>query len=131
MSEPVPTFEALIKAIDARHPTLSYIHVVEPDHYGEKSVAPGVVRSNDFVDAIRLPRPVIHANNYTRESALAATEAKDGVVIAFARNFLANPDLPVRLQKEVELTVPDYTKLYFGNHEGYTDYPFASEKGSA
>ena len=56
MKDPVPTFKTLVERINAKYPDFAYIHVVEPDAYGEGSVAPGVVRSNDFVDEIRLWR---------------------------------------------------------------------------
>jgi NADPH2 dehydrogenase len=124
MPDPIPTFEALIKRIDAKHPDLGYIHIVEADKYGENAVAPGVVRSNDFVDAIRLPRPVIHSGGFERESALKAAE-KDGVIVAFARHFLANPDLAARLEKGVALNEADPKTFYTNGVEGYLDYPFA------
>ncbi|KAI0032139.1 hypothetical protein K488DRAFT_70890 [Vararia minispora EC-137] len=127
MPDPLPTFDTLVKKLDAKYPGLAYIHVVDPDEYGVGAVAPGVVRSNDFVDAVRLPRPVIHAGFFNRESAIKAADAKEGVLVGFARSFISNPDLPRKLKDGLELAQPDYSKLYFGNHEGYTDYPFATE----
>ncbi|KZV64370.1 NADH:flavin oxidoreductase/NADH oxidase [Peniophora sp. CONT] len=124
MKDPVPTFKALVERIHSKHPDLAYIHVVEPDAYGEGSVAEGVVRSNDFVDSIRLPKPVIHAQDYDRAKALKATE-KEGVLIGFARSFISNPDLVVKLQKDTPLIQPDYTKLFTQGADGYVDYPSA------
>ena len=43
--------------------------------------------------------------------------------MSFAALFLANPDLPRRLQVGGPFNTPDYTKAYGGDHEGYTDYP--------
>ncbi|KAI0036283.1 putative NADPH2 dehydrogenase chain OYE2 [Vararia minispora EC-137] len=126
MPDPVPTFDTLLRRIDTKHPTLAYIHIVEPDAYGADRVAPGVQRSNAFVDAIRLPRPVVHTNGLTRISALEMTKA-DGVLAGFGRAFLANPDLPRRLEKDLPLNDVDYTTFYFGDHKGYTDYPFYDE----
>jgi NADPH2 dehydrogenase len=124
MPDPIPTFEALVKRVDAKHPDLGYIHVVEADKYGEKAVAPGVVRSNDFIDAVRLPRPVIHCGGFKRDSALKAAE-KNGVVVAFANHFIGNPDLVARLEKDVALNEADPKTFYGGGVNGYSDYPFA------
>ena len=44
-------------------------------------------------------------------------------LIAFARPFIANPDLVERLQNGSDLNEVDYSKLYGGGEEGYTDYP--------
>ncbi len=43
--------------------------------------------------------------------------------IAFGRAFLANPDLPKRLQQGAELNQPNPDTFYGGDGEGYTDYP--------
>ncbi len=46
--------------------------------------------------------------------------------IAYGRNFLANPDLPRRLQLGAALNVPDPTTFYGGGAAGYTSYPALS-----
>ena len=43
--------------------------------------------------------------------------------IAYGRAFLANPDLPRRLQLGSPLNVPDQRTFYGGDARGYTDYP--------
>ena len=55
---------------------------------------------------------------------LAAGEA-DGV--AFGKLFLANPDLPRRMQLGAPLNEPDVPGFYAGGVKGYTDYPAWSE----
>ncbi|WP_312168519.1 hypothetical protein [Microbacterium sp.] len=37
--------------------------------------------------------------------------------------FLANPDLPARLETGTELNAPQRASFYGGDHQGYTDYP--------
>ncbi|KAI0032174.1 hypothetical protein K488DRAFT_78632 [Vararia minispora EC-137] len=128
MPDPIPTFETLVKRIDSKYPRLGYIHVTEPDAYGKDIFK--VERSNAFVDAVRLPRPVIHAGGFNRETALEATKV-EGVLIAFATDFLSNPDLPDRLRKGADLTPADRKTFYGGNEVGYIDYPFAAEAASA
>ncbi|KZV64653.1 FMN-linked oxidoreductase, partial [Peniophora sp. CONT] len=128
MSNPLPTFEALVKRIDSKHPDLSYIHLMDPMGPPSSNQS-SVERSNASIANIRLPRPVIFNTGYERETAIKKAET-DGALVAFGRPFLANPDLPVRLEKDLELNQPDYANLYFGpeGHPevGYTDYKPAS-----
>lgn len=44
--------------------------------------------------------------------------------IAFGVPFLANPDLPERLRRNVPLNTPDAATFYASGSKGYTDYPF-------
>jgi N-ethylmaleimide reductase len=37
--------------------------------------------------------------------------------------FLANPDLVERFRIGAPLNAPDYSSLYSGGAQGYTDYP--------
>jgi N-ethylmaleimide reductase len=46
--------------------------------------------------------------------------------VAYARAFLANPDLPRRLQLGAALNEPDPTTFYGGGAAGYTSYPSLS-----
>jgi N-ethylmaleimide reductase len=43
--------------------------------------------------------------------------------VAYGRAFLANPDLPRRLQLGAPLNEPDQQTFYGGDARGYTDYP--------
>ncbi|KAJ6466499.1 hypothetical protein C8R45DRAFT_839239, partial [Mycena sanguinolenta] len=86
---------------------------------------------NDFLHKIwrnNLTNPSLAAGGYTRASAIAVAEEK-GDLIAFARPYIANPDLPYRLINDITLTVGDRSRYYaLGSVDpkGYTDYPFAS-----
>jgi 2,4-dienoyl-CoA reductase-like NADH-dependent reductase (Old Yellow Enzyme family) len=51
---------------------------------------------------------------------LAAGEAD---AVAWGKLFIANPDLPRRLQLGSALNPPDSTTFYGGTAKGYTDYP--------
>jgi N-ethylmaleimide reductase len=46
--------------------------------------------------------------------------------VAYGRAFLANPDLPRRLQLGAALNEPDPTTFYGGDAAGYTSYPALS-----
>jgi len=43
--------------------------------------------------------------------------------VAYGRAFLANPDLPRRLQLGAELNKPDQQTFYGGDARDYIDYP--------
>jgi N-ethylmaleimide reductase len=60
---------------------------------------------------------------YTRPLAEAALARGEADLVSFAALFLANPDLPARLERNSSLNVPDPATLYGGDHRGYTDYP--------
>jgi N-ethylmaleimide reductase len=65
---------------------------------------------------------IIQCNGLTPETGL---EALDGFadLVAFARNFLANPDLIKRIDLGAEFNEPDPDTFYTRGSEGYTDYP--------
>ena len=43
--------------------------------------------------------------------------------MAFGRWFIANPDLPARIQNGAALNIYDRSTFYGGDEAGYTDYP--------
>lgn len=126
---PKSTYTHLITEMRDRYPELAYLHVVEPRADGGETVEnvkDGY--SNDFIRDIWADRRLISAGGYTRETALAAAEEK-GDLIAFARPYIANPDLPYRLLHGIALAVGNRA-LYYApgsvDPKGYTDYPFAA-----
>ncbi|KAE9386756.1 FMN-linked oxidoreductase, partial [Gymnopus androsaceus JB14] len=125
-------FKHLIQEIKKAHPTLSYIHFVEPraDGFELRDNIPEH-ENNDFIREVWTQegnaRWSISAGGHDRESAIKTAEKK-GDLVAFGRLYIANPDLPYRLEHDIPLNKPDRTKFYAPNAtapEGYTDYPFA------
>ncbi|KAF5353709.1 hypothetical protein D9758_008670 [Tetrapyrgos nigripes] len=128
-------FSYLVSKIKEAHPTLSYIHLIEPrskgydilDHDPEGE-------SNDFIREIWTSpeedengRRLISSGGYTRELAIENAD-KRGDIIAFGRRFIANPDLPYRLEHNIPWNDYDRTTFYIQNTldpKGYTDYTFA------
>ncbi|KAJ7869138.1 hypothetical protein B0H14DRAFT_3440840 [Mycena olivaceomarginata] len=109
--------------------SFAYLHVVEPRVDGSETL--DVIKdgySNDFIRDIWGNRRLISAGGYTRETAVAAAEEK-GDLIAFARPYIANPDLPYRLLHDIALAIGNRA-LYYApgslDPKGYTDYPFAA-----
>jgi 2,4-dienoyl-CoA reductase-like NADH-dependent reductase (Old Yellow Enzyme family) len=60
---------------------------------------------------------------FTFESATRALAADEADAVAFGKLFIANPDLPRRLQLGAALNDPDVPGFYAGGTKGYTDYP--------
>jgi len=128
MADPIPTFSYYVSKLKERN--LAYIHVIEPRINGVDDAvkATSNSESNDVLRKIWGDRPYIAAGGFTRTKALDTAEEKGGL-ISFGRLFIANPDLPRRLQEDLPLTKPDRAKYYLaGNHTsyGYTDWQFVS-----
>lgn len=66
---------------------------------------------------------LISCGGYDRASAIAAIEAGRADAIAFARHYIANPDLVERLRADWPLAVGNRKTYYGGSDAGYTDYP--------
>jgi N-ethylmaleimide reductase len=65
----------------------------------------------------------ILAGGFDRLSAESALTEKQADLIAFARPFLANPDLVERMRADAPLNAPDMATFYTPGPKGYTDYP--------
>ncbi|GBE84784.1 Probable inactive dehydrogenase [Sparassis crispa] len=125
MEDPVPTFTYVVSRIAELYPDLAYIHFVEPWVSGttDRTVREG--ETNDYFRKIWAPRPVISAGGYTREHALDAADKK-GDLIAFGRAYISNPDLPLRLRRNIPLVQYHRSTVYIPEApKGYIDYPFA------
>ena len=96
---------------------LAYWHVMRDDFLGQQS--------GDVITAARSAyRGVLVGNmGYSPEEAAAAIAEKKLDAIAFGTPFLANPDLPARVQTGATLNTPDQTTFYTPGAKGYTDYP--------
>lgn len=99
---------------------IAYLHIVQPRL--------GADAEPDPVDAATLrplfSRTIIAAGGFSRESAEHLLSSGDADLIAFGRNFIANPDLVERLRHDWPLNRYDRTTFYGGGAHGYTDYPF-------
>jgi N-ethylmaleimide reductase len=98
---------------------IAYIHIAEADWED----AP--VMSVSFKEAYRkaFRGALIYAGKYTAARAEEALTKGWADLIAFGRSFIANPDLPVRLENNLPLNEPDRTTFFGGDASGYTDYP--------
>ncbi|KAJ7146484.1 putative NADPH2 dehydrogenase chain OYE2 [Mycena epipterygia] len=123
--DPKPTYTYLITELRERHPDLAYLHVVEPR--ADQTVDRKEGASNDFIRDLWRDKRLVSAGGYTRETAMDVADQK-GDLVAFARPYIANPDLPYRLLHGIPLTKGN-RELYYApgsvDPKGYTDYAFA------
>jgi N-ethylmaleimide reductase len=61
--------------------------------------------------------------NPTGPEELQLIEDGTADLIAYGGLFLANPDLPTRLQQGGPFNTPDRATSFGGDHRGFTDYP--------
>ncbi|MCY1294647.1 N-ethylmaleimide reductase [compost metagenome] len=101
---------------------MTYIHIAEAD-WEDAPIMPAA-----FKEALRLifGGTLIYSGNYTRERAQEALARGWADLIGFGRAFIANPDLPLRLERDLPLAVGDRATYFGGGAAGYTDYPVAS-----
>jgi N-ethylmaleimide reductase len=98
---------------------LLYLHVLDHSAMGAPPV-PAALKAS-LRHAFR--GPFILAGGFDGVRAETALAEGQADLIAFARPFLANPDLVERLRANAVLNAPDATTFYTPGVEGYTDYP--------
>jgi N-ethylmaleimide reductase len=96
---------------------LAYLHIVAYSKVGEP-----------LLRAIKkaFGGPIIINGGLDATKADAAIEAGYADLAAFATAFLANPDLPHRLEAGLGLNAGDPATYYTAGEKGYIDYPTAS-----
>jgi len=98
---------------------IAYVHLVEADWDDQPNV-PG-----DFRTALRraFSGSIIVAGRFDRARGNAIIEFGLADLVAFGRPFVANPDLPARLEYDLPMADYDGSRLYGGGPAGYIDYP--------
>ncbi len=97
---------------------LAYLHLIRGDLLGQQQ--------GDVVTPVRACYQGVLISNmgYTAEEAEDAIAAGQIDAVAFGTAFLANPDLPERIQAGASLNQPNPNTFYTPGPVGYTDYPF-------
>jgi N-ethylmaleimide reductase len=107
---------------------LAYLHLINPTTSSPEADPRAVTIMNAIREKYR--GKLVVAGNFDHETAEAWLENGKADLIAFGRKFIANPDLPERLRKNLPLNADDPSTYYGGGAKGYTDYPsIAQESG--
>ncbi|KAK5176047.1 hypothetical protein LTR44_011391 [Exophiala sp. CCFEE 6388] len=138
-SDPYATWGYVCKEIEKRK--VAYVHLVEPRHHDlfqttEQKLAflkgSAARMGRDVEDALTLrpfkqvlkSTPTIVAGGGL-ETAMNTFLEGEADALAFGRFFIANADLPLRLQHGLPLNKWDRSLFYTPGPTGYTDYPLA------
>ena len=119
---PLDTFSVAVERLNSYG--LGYLHVVETAQNSKGSSEEDMAMSAQLR---KLWKGLYVANGgYDGPTGEQAIRAGHADAIAYGRLFLANPDLPRRLQIGAALNEPDPTTFYGGDAAGYTSYPALS-----
>ncbi|GAB3252298.1 alkene reductase [Chitinimonas naiadis] len=98
---------------------IAYLHLVEADWED----APQFTEAFRKDIRARFSRPIIVAGKYDQPRADWVLDKGYADLVAFGRQFVANPDLPRRLAEDLPLAEFDGSTLFGGDERGYIDYP--------
>ncbi len=106
---------------------LAYLHVVEPRVKG--NIVIGEDKGPEAAEQLRkiFTGKIVAAGGFEPETAEAVVEKGDADAVAFGRHFVANPDLPKRIELSLPLNPYDRNTFYTFDEKGYIDYPFYEE----
>lgn len=114
-ANPEETFAYVVHMLNKHRP--GYLHVVEDP-------IPVDLKA-DFFRRLRSAWKGIYVANGGYDAERGERAVSDGSTdaVAYGRLFLANPDLPTRLNHRGPLNEPDTGSFYGGSERGYIDYP--------
>ena len=116
--DPIETFSEVVTRLNGYE--LGYLHVVETAQNSKGSSAEDLAMSAHLRT---LWKGLYVANGgYDGRRGEEALRSGHADAIAYGRAFLANPDLPRRLQLGAALNEPDPKTFYGGGAAGYTSY---------
>jgi N-ethylmaleimide reductase len=98
---------------------LLYVHVLDHSAQGAPAVPAELkTRLRQAFSGL-----FILAGGFDRDRAEQALKEGQADLIAFARPFIANPDLVIRMRTDATLNAADAASFYTPGAKGYTDYP--------
>lgn len=126
-----------LASLPANHKPV-YVHMVEPrfdEGLDEQQKIDSLAKNSNETTISLTPFKEIlskgdivflSAGCFNWENAVPKLESGTADIICFGRWFIANPDLPKKLQEGIPFTPYDRTTFYAGvpPSKGYTDYPF-------
>lgn len=114
------TFLYLAGELDRRG--IAYLHINDQATFGMPAIPQGLIPKIRAV----FRGPIILCGGYDAPRALAAIDDGSADLVAFGVPYLANPDLPARLENGWPLNEADRDSFYGGGEKGYSDYPVYS-----
>ncbi|KAI8078688.1 uncharacterized protein BX664DRAFT_369150 [Halteromyces radiatus] len=127
---PVATWSYITEQIEKKHPSLAYLHFVEPRSNPAADSLEQVEEGEEVetLDPFRAlwSGPFISCGNYTYGANMAFDRAEHSPnnLVAIGRAFIANPDLVERFRNNWKLNPYNRATFHASGSEGYTDYSF-------
>ncbi|MGF1744572.1 alkene reductase [Vibrio minamisatsumaniensis] len=114
---PVETYTAAAALLNKKN--IVYLHIAEVD-WDDAPETPKAFKTavREAYDGV-----LIYAGKYDSERADKAVAEDVTDMVGFGRPFVANPDLPARIQNGYPLAAHDPNTLFGGAEKGLTDYP--------
>jgi N-ethylmaleimide reductase len=121
-NNPFETFSVAVEALNSNR--LGYLHIVETARSSQGSSEEDLALSAH----LRTLWKGLYVVNggYDGRTGKEALSTGHADAVAYGRTFIANPDLPRRLQLGGDLNEPDPATFYGGDAFGYTSYPALS-----
>ena len=119
---PRETFSLAVEELNSYE--LGYLHVVERAQ-DSKSISEEDLALCGYLRGLWKGLYIVNGG-YDGPRGEEAVRTGHADAVAYGRWFLANPDLPRRLQLRAALNEPDQTTFYGGGAAGYTSYPALS-----
>ncbi|KYP93422.1 alkene reductase [Rosenbergiella epipactidis] len=115
--DPAETYLTAAKMLDEMN--IGYLSIAEADWDNSPQLP------ESFRIALRktFTSVIMVAGRYDQAKAQYVLAQGWADLVGFGRTFIANPDLPERLQRGVALNSVELSSLYGGTAKGYTDYP--------
>jgi N-ethylmaleimide reductase len=111
------TFVYLAGELDRRG--IAFLHINDQVSFGLPAIPDGLIPKIRAA----FSGPIILCGGYDAASAKAAIDAGTADLVAFGASYLANPDLPAKLENGWPMNEADQATFYGGGEKGYTDYP--------
>ena len=115
------TFTYLARELSTRN--IAFLHINDQATFGLPSIPDGLIPKlrDNFTGSIIL------CGGYDAKRAEQAIDQGIAELVAFGVPYIANPDLPARLENGWTLNEADRDTFYGGSEHGYTDYPTYQE----
>jgi NADPH2 dehydrogenase len=127
MKNPIPQFTDIINK--AKDLNLAYIHLVESRICGSTDDVNNGQERLDFAYDL-WKGPLLIAGGYKVDGAKGLVDVEHPekeIMVMFGRDFVANPDLVLKLQHGLDLNRGERNTYYTSDSAGYVDYPFSAK----
>jgi NADPH2 dehydrogenase len=127
MKDPIPQFTDIINK--AKDLNLAYLHLVESRICGSVDDMNNKQEKLDFAYDI-WKGPFLVAGGYKLHGAKDLVDREHPekeIMVMFGRDFLANPDLVLKLEKGLDVNRGERNTYYTSDSTGYIDYPFTTK----